>query len=65
MDIGKFNLGTSGDDLYRALLETFDGMSDEEQLAAQARLLLMMMNYIGDPSVLHKMFERARAKPMA
>ena len=47
-------LGAAGDDAYAALMEAHEGLSFEASLRLNARLVLLLMNEIGD-------LERVRA----
>lgn len=40
------------DDAYQMLLSAHDGLSDADSAALNARLILTLMNHIGDPDVL-------------
>ena len=44
----------AGDDFYQALIEAHRGLSDEESLALNARLILLLSNHIGDLAVLRE-----------
>jgi len=50
-----------GDDFYESLIEMHRHLSDEESAKANARLILILANHIGDLSVLRE--ARALAKP--
>ena len=39
---------------YRALIEAYRGLSDEESAALNTRLVLILANHIGDQSVLQQ-----------
>jgi hypothetical protein len=47
-----WNLGTHGDDLYALLMAAHEGLSDEESARLNVRLVLLLMNHIGDRAVL-------------
>lgn len=47
-----FQAYSPGDDFYEALIDTHQGLSDEQSLAVNARLVLLLANHIGDISVL-------------
>ena len=51
---------TPGDDFYEALIEMHQGLSDEESEAANARLILLLANHIGDIGVLREAMRLAR-----
>ena len=55
------NLGTDGDAVYAALMQAHEGLSAEESHALNARLVLMLMNEVGDAERLKALFEAARA----
>ena len=49
------------DDVYNALVDAHTGLSDDECRAFDARLLLLLVNHIGDEAViLEAMDEAAR-----
>ncbi|PLX32751.1 MAG: hypothetical protein C0605_17515 [Hyphomicrobiales bacterium] len=51
------------DDFYQALIDSHRDLSEEDSLALNARLILLLANHIGDMDVLTKALEIARAKP--
>lgn len=51
---------TRPDEIYAALIAAHDGLSDEESAALNARLILILMNHIGDESILAEALRRAR-----
>jgi len=55
-----WNLGTSGDDVYAALVEAHEGLSDEDCRRLDVRLILMLANHIGDTDVIRDALKRAR-----
>ncbi len=55
-----FQTFSPGDDFYEALIETHQGLSDEQSLAVNARLVLLLANHIGDISVLREAMAIAR-----
>lgn len=55
-----FQTFSTGDDFYEALIETHQGLSDEQSLAVNARLVLLLANHIGDISVLREAMAIAR-----
>lgn len=61
-ELGKryFQTFSPGDDFYEALIETHQGLSDEQSLAVNARLVLLLANHIGDISVLREAMAIAR-----
>lgn len=48
------------DDSYALLIATHDGLSDAESQALNARLVLILMNHIGDHAVLAEAMRLAR-----
>jgi hypothetical protein len=59
MLITKSNL-TRPDESYALLIATHDGLSEAESHALNARLILILMNHIGDHAVLTQALETAR-----
>lgn len=49
------------DGVYERLLAVHDGLSDEESAALNARLILILVNHIGNPRVLSEALALARA----
>lgn len=41
-------LGAAGDDVYACLMGAYDGLSDAECAALNARLILILINVVGD-----------------
>lgn len=56
-----FRLGSHGDDVYAALIEAHRGLTQEESLRLNARLVLMLANHVGDASVVLDAIQRARS----
>ncbi len=56
------NLGQP-DDVYAALLAAHRGLTADQQAALNARLILILMNHIGDPQVLGAALELAKETP--
>jgi hypothetical protein len=50
-----------GDDIYAALLEAHDGLSETESHALNARLVLLMANRIGDAEAVKDLLATARS----
>ncbi|MDG3041844.1 DUF2783 domain-containing protein [Roseicyclus marinus] len=48
------------DDLYEALIAAHDGLTREESEALNARLILILMNHLGDPGVIRQAIEAAK-----
>ncbi len=55
-----FQAYTPGDDFYEALIETHQGLSDEQSAAVNARLILLLANHVGDIAVLREALRIAR-----
>ncbi|WP_367065448.1 DUF2783 domain-containing protein [Oryzisolibacter sp. LB2S] len=55
-----FQAYSPGDDFYEALIDTHQGLSDEQSLAVNARLVLLLANHIGDITVLREAMAIAR-----
>lgn len=51
---------SAGDDFYQALIEAHRGLCDDESLALNARLILILSNHIGDLAVLREALALAR-----
>jgi hypothetical protein len=51
---------TSPDDTYAALIAAHDGLTEADSHAMNARLILILMNHIGDHQVLAEALKRAR-----
>jgi hypothetical protein len=50
-----------GDDVYAALLEVHEGLSEAESHALNARLVLLMANRIGDADTIRDLLATARS----
>lgn len=50
----------AGDDVYAALMQAHDGLSDEASAALNARLVLLLANHVGDPDILAEAIRLAR-----
>lgn len=50
------------DDAYAALLAAHDGLTKAQSDALNARLILILMNHIGDPVVLAQAVEAAKPR---
>lgn len=48
------------DEFYAELIQSHDGLSDDESAALNARLILLLANHIGDRSVLSEAIVAAR-----
>ncbi len=51
---------TNADESYARLIATHDGLTEAESHALNARLVLILMNHIGDDAVLAKAMKLAR-----
>jgi len=49
------------DDFYEQLIDMHRGLSDEQSRAANAKLILLLANHIGDLAVLRQAMAVARA----
>lgn len=47
------------DDVYNALVDAHKGLSDEECRAFDARLILLLLNHIGDEAVIREALKEA------
>lgn len=47
------------DDVYNALVDAHKGLSDEACRAFDARLILLLVNHIGDEAVIREALEEA------
>jgi len=48
------------DDVYQMLIDAHEGLSKPESDALNARLILTLMNHIGDPEVIRQALALAR-----
>jgi hypothetical protein len=55
-----WNLGTAGDDVYAAIVEAHQGLSDEAGRRLDVRLILLLANHIGDVGVIKDALAKAR-----
>ena len=49
------------DDFYERLINAHDGLSDEESMQLNARLVLLLANHVGDRGILDQAIDAARA----
>ena len=49
------------DGLYAAIIEAHSGLSQDDSMALNARLVLLLANHIGDAGMLHEAITTARA----
>ncbi|MEO0745643.1 MAG: DUF2783 domain-containing protein [Pseudomonadota bacterium] len=54
-------LGPQGDDAYAALIAAHEGLSTAQSHALNARLILILMNEMGDPDRFAQLLTEARA----
>lgn len=47
------------DDVYNALVDAHKGLSDEQCCAFDARLILLLVNHIGDEAVIREALQAA------
>jgi len=59
------NLGMAGDDVYAALMAAHDGLSDDDSARLNVRLVLLLMNHIGDRAVIEAAIAAARIEPVS
>ena len=52
---------TRPDDSYARLIATHDGLTEAESHALNARLILILMNHIGDDAILAEAMRLARS----
>ncbi|MEO1199880.1 MAG: DUF2783 domain-containing protein [Pseudomonadota bacterium] len=57
---GDDQLGDMGDDLYADLIAVHDGLSVKKSAKLNTRLVLMLMNEVGDPERIRAALKRAR-----
>lgn len=48
------------DDVYAALLEAHEGLTPKESAALNARLILLLVNHLGDADLLSQALDAAR-----
>lgn len=51
------------DEFYAELIQSHDGLSDDDSAALNARLILLLANHIGDRAVLSEALAAARVDP--
>lgn len=61
MTIYPDRLSPNQDDVYNALMNAHEGLSEADSHALNARLVLLMANQIGDASVVTELMRTARA----
>jgi hypothetical protein len=50
------------DDVYNAIVDAHKGLSDEQGRDFDARLILLLVNHIGDEAVIREALKEAAAK---
>lgn len=60
--IGKDRLGAAGDDIYAALMAAHDGLTFEDSVKLNARLVLLLANEVGDPARIEAAIAAAKKK---
>ncbi len=50
------------DDFYQAIMDAHRGLSDEQSVALNAKLVLLLANHIGDMAVLREAISAAKKK---
>ncbi len=58
--VTDWNLGGAGDDFYAALIEAHAGLTEEESRRLDLRLILLLVNHVGDDAVIREALLRAR-----
>ena len=61
--VGGDRLGPHGDALYARLVEAHDGLSEAQSAELNARLVLILMNAVGDPEAILAAIDLARSLP--
>ncbi len=56
-----YNLADQHDQLYNELLSLHEGLDTDQSQALNARLILILMNHIGDADVLREAFKAAQS----
>lgn len=54
------NLGTEGDTIYSALIAAHEGLSEQQSSDLDARLILMLINELGDAKKIEGILKAAR-----
>ncbi|MCB1764068.1 MAG: DUF2783 domain-containing protein [Gammaproteobacteria bacterium] len=57
-----FRRYSAGDAFYEALIEMHRDLSDEQSAKANAKLILLLANHIGDLNILRQALEKARSE---
>ncbi len=59
--ITENNLGAHADDVYTQLLDAVQGLNKEQANRFNARLVLLLVNQVGDPSIIREAIELAQS----
>jgi Protein of unknown function (DUF2783) len=59
-DIGQDRLGQHGDDIYDLLMAAHVGLSPEESAKLNTRLVLLLINAVGNADTLRAIIARAQ-----
>ena len=63
--MGKINLKPNiknNDEFYSKLIEAHEGLSEEESIEFNSRLILILSNQVGDPEILAEALEIAKRR---
>lgn len=60
LDKHFFRQYRAGDDFYEALIDMHNGLTDEQSMQVNARLILLLSNHIGDLAVLREAMKIAQ-----
>ena len=60
----RLNLSRA-DESYALLIKAHEGLSEEESHAMNARLILILMNQVGDHEIIREALDLARAVPQS
>ncbi len=58
-NIGQDRLAAGGDDFYEMLMNAHDGLTFEQSVALNARLVLLLANQVGDADLLKSILDAA------
>lgn len=51
------------DGVYQRLIELHEGRSEEDSMRVNARLILLLVNHVGDPDVIDEAIRHAGQRP--
>lgn len=60
IDLGTDRLAGRGDEVYTALIAAHEGLTEAESAALNARLILILINLVGDAEAIEAAIDRAR-----